>query len=134
MLAGGVVVVVGPLVVVVVGGLVVVVAGFVVGGPVVGGTVVAVVVDVVFVGPPGLQGAPLIVQLEGAPVPVAVKPKVVDAPVAISPLYERLTAVTWLPAAVRVASQKVLNVVPAGRSNSMVHDVVALVELFAIRK
>ncbi|TWJ27403.1 hypothetical protein JD81_00892 [Micromonospora sagamiensis] len=72
------------------------------GGGVVGGAVV-VGGGVVGVVPP--QGAPLRVQLPGAPEPVATKPKDTDAPGAMLPFQERLVKVYRWPEEVSRASQ-----------------------------
>lgn len=68
-------------------------------------------------GVPPPQFAPLTVQFVGEPLPLALKPKVVDAPGASVPFHPTLFAVTCWPEVVIAASQNTPMVVPAGRSN-----------------
>ncbi len=66
------------------------------------------------------QGTPLSLQPVGAPSPVPLKPKVVEAPGARVPFQERFLAVQRFPSLLTSASHGRVTLVPAGNSHSSV--------------
>ena len=82
--------------------------------------------------PPPAQEAPLSLQFDGTPDPLTTKPKLAEPPAATLPLYSRLVATTCPPDWLTSASQNVPTLVPAGRSNSTFHDVMAVAVPLAI--
>ncbi|GAA2590887.1 hypothetical protein GCM10010399_21500 [Dactylosporangium fulvum] len=82
-------------------------------------------------GPPA-HGAPLTRQLTGTPVPLTLKPKLVDAPGAMAPFQDALANRWCWPVLVRTESHELLTVDPAGRSNSTTQPLAAASPRFVI--
>ena len=77
-------------------------------------------------GVPPPQDAPLSVQLDGVAAPEPLKPNDADAPGGRLPFHDRLRKVKRCPDRVMSASQNVVMLAPAGRSNATVHDVIVV--------
>ncbi len=69
-------------------------------------------------GPVPSQALPLTLQLESAPPPEPMKPKLAVPPAGTEPFQPLLTKVWWLPESVRTASQLEVMAAPAAVSNS----------------
>ncbi len=79
---------------------------------------------------PPSQGAPLSLQPLGAPVPLPLNPKEMEAPGARVPFHPRFLAVQWFAELVTVASHAEVTLVPVGKSHSTVQEESAVVPVF----
>ena len=67
------------------------------------------------------------VQLDGVEAPEPLNPNETDAPGGTVPFHDLLRNVKRCPDRVMSASQNVVMLAPAGRSNATVHDVIVVV-------